>query len=315
MSVSLPSQPALGPSLERAPSGGALPVVAYLALCFIWGSTYLAIRTAVETLPPHIMVGGRSVLAGAVMGGVALAIGSPWPTRRQLASAAVAGLLLFAGGQAFLATAEMHVPSGQAAVVNATQAIFMPLAAWALGAGRIPGAAAWFGLLVGLAGVAVLVGAGSGAVTPWGAGLMLLSVLSWSLGGAVARRHPAGPLALSAGLQMLIGGAACLLIAWPAGEWHGFALHDVSHRSWIGLLYLATIGSFAGFGAFTYLVQVWPMDRLATYTYVNPVVALLLGTAVAGERFSRRDLLATALILGAVAVVMWGGRSRLRDTK
>jgi drug/metabolite transporter (DMT)-like permease len=311
MSVTLPSQPALG----RAPAGGALPVVAYLALCLIWGSTYLAIRMAVATLPPHIMVGGRSVLAGAIMGGVALASGSIWPTRRQLASAAVSGLLLFAGGQAFLATAEMHVPSGQAAVVNATQAIFMPLAAWALGAGRIPGVAAWIGLLVGLAGVAVLVGAGAGVVTPWGAGIMLLSVISWSLGGAVARRYPAGPVALSAGLQMLIGGAACLLIAWPTGEWHGFAFHAVSHRSWVGFVYLATIGSLAGFGAFTYLVQIWPMDRLATYTYVNPIVALLLGTLLAGESFSRRDLLATALILGAVAVVMWGGRSRLRDAK
>jgi drug/metabolite transporter (DMT)-like permease len=83
----------------------------------------------------------------------------------------------------------------------------------------------------------------------------------------------------------------------------------------VGFFYLATIGSFAGFGAFTYLVQIWPMDRLATYTYVNPIVALLLGTLLAGESFSRRDLLATALILGAVAVVMWGGRSRLRDAK
>jgi drug/metabolite transporter (DMT)-like permease len=309
MSITLPS-PA---PAARAPGAGAGPIAAYLALCFIWGSTYLAIRVAVETLPPHIMVGGRSILAGAIMAGVALAAGSGLPTRRQIASAAASGLLLFAGGQAFLATAEQHIPSGQAAVVNATQALVMPLAAWVLGAGLMPGLAAWSGLAVGFAGVAVLVGPGAGVVSPLGAATVLASVLCWAFGGAVARRWPAGPIALAAGMQMALGGTACLLIAWVAGEWHGFALHDVSHRSWLGFFYLASIGSFAGFGAFAWLVQIWPMERLATYTYVNPIVALMLGTFLAGEALTRREVLATALILGAVAVVMWGGRSRLRD--
>jgi drug/metabolite transporter (DMT)-like permease len=300
---------------QAAPGAGALPIVAYLALCFIWGSTYLAIRMAVETLPPHIMVGGRSLAAGLIMGGVALATGSRLPNRGQLLSAAASGLLLFAGGQVYLATAERYVPSGQAAVINATQALIMPLAAWALGAGRVPGIAAWIGLLVGFAGVAVLVGPGAGVISISGVATILASVLCWAFGGAVARRWPAGPVALGAGLQMVFGGLACVLIAWPTGEWHGFDIHAVSHRSWMGLLYLATIGSFAGFGAFAYLVQIWPMERLATYTYINPIVALLLGTLLAGETITSRAVLATVLILGAVAVVMWGGRSRLRDTK
>jgi len=294
----------------RAEASGAGPIAAYLVLCFVWGSTYLAIRMAVETLPPHIMVGGRSVLAGLIMGGVALMSGTARPTRANVLNAAISGVLLFAGGQAFLATAEMHVPSGQAAVVNATQALFMPLAAWALGAGRVPGPAAWLGLLVGFAGVAVLVGPGAGVVNLWGVGTVLLSVLCWSFGGAAARRWPAGPLALAAGLQMVIGGAVSLLLAWPFGEWHGFSLEGVSHRSWVGVTYLATVGSFVGFGAFTWLVRIWPMERLSTYTYINPIVALLLGAAFAGESLTRRDGLATALILGAVAVVMWGARPR-----
>jgi drug/metabolite transporter (DMT)-like permease len=293
--------------------------MAYVALCFIWGSTYLGIRMAVETLPPHIMVGGRSLAAGLVMAAVALLIGSGWPRREHIISAAISGALLFAGGQVFLAMAERHVPSGQAAVVNATQALVMPLAAWALGVGQVPRLTSWIGLLVGFAGVAVLMGSGTGAIEPGGIGAIMVSVVCWSFGGAVARRWPAGKVALSAGMQMLFGGVLCLLLAWPFGEWHGFAFDAVSRRSWLGLLYLATVGSFAGFGAFAWLVQIWPMERLATYTYINPIVALMLGTMLAGESLTQRDFFATALILGAVSVVMWGGRARarphLRDMK
>ena len=225
-------------------------------------------------------------------------------------SAALSGVLLFAGGQSLLAVAETRLGSGQAAVLNATQALIMPLAAWALGAGRAPGRAAWLGLLAGFVGVAILVRRGTGGLDLGGTVAVIGSVLCWSVGGGVARRWPVGNVALTAGLQMVIGGCACLVISVLVGNWHGFALGAVSQRSWIGFAYLATVGSLGGFGAFAWLVQIWPMERLATYTYVNPIVALLLGAVFAGEAITGRELLATAVILGAVGIVMWGGRGR-----
>jgi drug/metabolite transporter (DMT)-like permease len=305
MSIAVPDTIA-----ARDPGAGAGPMIAYLALCFIWGSTYLAIRMAVETLPPHIMVGTRSILAGLAMGGFALARGASLPSPKALISAAVSGVLLFAGGQSLLALAETHLASGQAAVLNATQALIMPLAVWALGAGAAPGRMTWVGLLAGFAGVAILTRPGAGGLHQAAALAVMGSVLCWSLGSGVSRRWPIGNVALTAGLQMLLGGGACLLISLAAGEWHGFAWHAVSQRSWIGFAYLATVGSLAGFGAFAWLVQIWPMERLATYTYVNPIVALLLGAALAGEAITSREILATALILGAVGLVMWGARRR-----
>jgi drug/metabolite transporter (DMT)-like permease len=254
------------------------------------------------------MVGTRSVLAGAAMASFALARGAALPRPHALLSAAVAGVLLFAGGQALLATAEIHLASGTAAVLNATQALIMPLAVWAIGAGRAPTGGTWLGLIAGFLGVAILVHPGAGGLNITGVLATLGSVLCWSLGSAAARRWPVSSIALNAGLQMLIGGFVCLLMTLPLGEWHNFSLAAVSHRSWIGFAYLATVGSLAGFGAFAWLVQIWPMERLATYTYINPIVALLLGAALDGEAITLPEVAATALILGAVGIVMWSGR-------
>jgi drug/metabolite transporter (DMT)-like permease len=219
-------------------------------------------------------------------------------------------VLLFLGGQAMLAVGETRIGSGQAAVLGALQAIFMPLVAWMLGAGAAPGAATWLGLAVGFAGVAVLTHSGGHALDPIGTLAVLFSVVSWSIGGAIARRWPFGPVALASGLQMMVGGVACLAAAVFAGSWHGFALSQVSGRSAAGFVYLASVGSLVGFSAFAWLVQIWPPALLSTYTYVNPVVALALGAMLAGEALSARDVVATGLILGAVGVVMLAGRTR-----
>lgn len=296
---------------KNAQARGMGPVLAYLALCFIWGSTYLAIRLAVRSFPPHLMVGARSVLAGSVMAGVALARGAALPSWQDLVRAAVAGGLLFTGAQSFLAFAETRVASGQAAVVGATQALIMPLAAWAIGAAEAPGGATWAGLLTGFIGVAVLVNPGHGqAVDLLGVGGVMASVITWSFGGAVAKRFPVQGVAMASGLQMLIGGALCLVVAALDGELGGFHLSQVSRESWEGFFYLATMGSLGGFTAFAWLVQIWPPDRLATYTYVNPIVALVLGTVFAGEHLGLREVAATLVVLAAVAVVMLGGRRK-----
>jgi drug/metabolite transporter (DMT)-like permease len=294
--------------VARLRAAGAGPIIAYLALCFIWGSTYLAIRFAVQSFPAHLMVGARSVLAGAVMVGVALASGGRLPNRAGWLGATASGLLLFTCGQSFLAFAETRVFSGPAAVIGATQALIMPLAAWAIGAAAAPGRATWFGLLTGFIGVAVLVNPGSHGLDPLGAAAVMGSVVTWSVGGAVAKRFPVDGVAMSAGLQMLIGGAACLAIAAVNGEIAHFNPAAVTRASWEGFFYLASFGSLGGFTAFAWLVQIWPPERLATYTYVNPIVALGLGALFAGEAIGVRDVFATLVILGAVAVVMFGGK-------
>jgi drug/metabolite transporter (DMT)-like permease len=280
---------------EAAPMnrGGYGPIAAYVAVCFVWGSTYLAIRLAVETIPPLLMVGARSVLAGAVLAGFALVRGARLPGRLDMVPLSAAAVLLFLGGQTMLA-------------------MLMPLATWALGAGPAPGAAAWPGLMAGFAGVVVLVNPGAHALNLVGTGAVLFSVVSWSIGGAVARRWPVVPVALASGLQMMVGGLSCLAVSVFTGSWNGFALENVSARSAAGFCYLASVGSLVGFSAFAWLVQIWPPERVSTYTYVNPVVALTLGTLLAGEVLTVRDVLATALILGAVGAVMVAGRRGAR---
>jgi drug/metabolite transporter (DMT)-like permease len=297
--------------VPTAPAGlwliKAGPIAAYLALCFIWGSTYLAIRLAVQTIPPLLMVGARSVIAGAILAALALATGAAWPGRRGLLRAGASGVLLFLGGQVLLAYGEQRVPSGQAAVLGALLALFLPLASWTLGEAVAPSWRTVLALVVGFAGVAVLVRPGAGVLDAAGGAIVLASNIVWAYGGALSRRYPpTSSVFLTSGLQMVLGGAACLAVSAATGDFTHFSLAAVTERSWMGFLYLIVFGSMLGFSAFAWLVQIWPPQRLATYTYVNPVVALLLGAAIAGEALTLREAAATALILGAVAVVLTG---------
>jgi drug/metabolite transporter (DMT)-like permease len=294
-------------ALSRDAGFRAGPIAAYLSVCLVWGSTYVAIRMAVETIPPLIMVGTRSVLAGLVMVAFALARGGRLPPRAALLRLGVAALLLFVGGQTMLALGETRIASGQAAVLGALQAIIMPLAAWVLRAAPAPGRATWLGLALGFVGVVVLVNPGAHALNLVGFACVMTSVTSWSFGGAMARRWPMGDVALGSGLQMVIGGLACLVLSLPLGAWHGFSPALVSARSAGGFFYLASVGSLVGFSSFAWLVQIWPPARVATYTYVNPVVALALGSVIAGEALTQREVLATLVILAAVGAVMVGG--------
>ena len=300
-----PSDSAAGP----APRSAAGPVAAYIALCFIWGSTYLAIRLAIASIPPLLMVGSRSLIAGAVLSGIALASGAAWPNRRGLLRAAGSGTLLFLGGQTLLAFGEQRVPSGQAAVLGAMLALTLPLASWSLGEDLAPTRRTILALLVGFAGVAVLMRPGAGVLDLVGGAIVLGSNVFWAYGGAVSRRYPpTGSVVLTSGLQMLLGGVACLAVGAAYGDFAHFDMGAVTARSWAGYAYLIVFGSMVGFSAFAWLVRLWPPQRLATYTYVNPVVALALGAALAGEALTLREALATLLILAAVFVVLTGKR-------
>jgi drug/metabolite transporter (DMT)-like permease len=294
-------------SLDAPDRTGLAPVAAYAAICLIWGSTFYAVRVAVETIPPWTMMGTRSFIAGAVLCLVARLGGARLPDRVGLASALSSGALMFLFGHGLLAWAEIRVPSGAAAVLGCTVSLFTPLAAWMVGAALRPSLLAAAGLLLGFAGVTILADPQSGHLDTLACLALVLSNLGWAMGAAIARRwRPSGSALLASGLQLLAGSAACLVAGWLRGEWAPDMLAHVSTRSVCGLAYLVTFGSLVAFASYGWLMQVWKPERVSTYAYVNPVVALAIGVWFAGEHFGMRELGATVLILGAVALVMLG---------
>ncbi len=282
----------------------AAPYLAYTAICVIWGSTFLAIRIADETLPPFAMIGLRSVLAGALLTIAALAGGAQLPKARGLARAALTGAILFFGGQAVLAWGEVRVPSGQASVLNATLALFLPFCTWTLGTSRFPRPIALSGLLLGFAGVAVLARPGPHPIDPLGGLATVGAAFCFALGSAITRKSPpTHSVFLTAGLQMVFGGLADLAVGGAIGEFARIHPALITARSLLAFAYLVILGSLVAFAAFSWLVRIWPPDKLATYTFINPVVALALG-ALVGEPVGPRELLAITLILAAVGLVM-----------
>lgn len=287
-------------------------ILAYCTISIVWGSTFLGIRIADETLPPVLMIAVRSALAGAVLVGAARLAGARLPDARGLGRAALTGTILFLFGQAVLAWGEVRIASGPAAVLNATLALFMPFCSWALGAARAPRPAAIAGLLLGFGGVAVMARPGTAPLDAAGAAATVSAAFCFALGSAITRRYPpSDSVFMTAGLQMLLGGVAGLAASVAIGEMPHLHAAAISTRSLLAFLYLVIMGSLVAFGAFSWLVRVWPPDRLATYTFINPVVALALGAAV-GEPVGAREMVAIALILAAVGLVMRSGPAAAR---
>jgi drug/metabolite transporter (DMT)-like permease len=293
------------------PENGLGPLFAYAAVCIVWGSTFLALRVGVETIPPWTMSSVRCVIGGSLLAGFALWRGARLPGPRALASAAVSGMLLFTVSQAMVGWGELRVPSGEAAVLCCTVSLLTPAVSWLMGASSRPNRMALLGLTVGFCGVAVLARLDGQAADQRAALAILVAQLAWAIGAGVARKiPPAGSAALGSGLQLLLAVPASLAFAGLRGEWTGFSFAQVSTNSLLAVLYLSVMGSVVAFGCFGWLVQIWKPERLSTYAFINPVVALLLGAALLGETVGRRQILATALILGAVAIVMLSNRPR-----
>lgn len=305
------------PSTGSAVTGrsASLPALigAFASIYFVWGSTFLAIRLAVETIPPATMIGVRSLIAGALLGGFALARGARLPGPKGMRAAAAAGILLFVGGHCLLAWSQQRIPSGQAAVLLATIPLWVPLQRWLIGAGGRPGGRTVVGLLLGFAGVVLLLapslglsgGTAGGGTDPIGSVAALGSAAFWALGTVVSSRYPSSPSpTLASGLQLVIGGALALLIAGGIGEWSELTVERISTGSLLGFGYLVVFGSLLTFGAYTWLLQVCAPEKVATYAYVNPPVALILGAVVLGEPLGLREAAATLVILAAVALVM-----------
>ena len=287
------------PSTEKARTAAAL-----FALYFIWGSTYLAIRLALPGFPPLMMAGLRFVMAGALLYLLLRLRGEPRPAWAQWRAAARVGTLLVAGN-ALVVVAEQWVSSGVAAVAIASVPLWAVLFAglW----GRWPAKGEWFGLAVGLAGVALLQSGGELRASPAGAAVLLLSAVTWSLGSMWSRHLPIPTGLMAAATEMLTGGAVLLGVALLRGE----RMTAMPGAQALGaFLYLVVFGSMVAYSAYTFLLANVRPALATNYAYVSPVVAVLLGALLAGERVTGAAVAALALILAGVAIVATRGPVR-----
>ena len=300
---------ATSPSSVRRHPARLNVIFGFLAIYLIWGSTYLGIRYAVESIPPLIMMGVRHLLAGVVVFSWTRARGTPAPRLRQWGYALIAGALLFLGGHGTLAWAEQKVPSGSAALLCATLPLWTVLLSRVDGSERKLGPKAWAGLLLGFAGVALLIGPDGlrAHLDLLAAGVVISSALLWAIGTSYSRSvKMSSSTVLSAAMQMMSGGATLLVAGVLTGEAGRVHLSTLTLRSVLALAYLVVFGSIIAFTVYTWLVSVSSPSRVSTYAYVNPVVAVLIGWLVAGEAVGVRTFAATAIILGGVALVSTG---------
>jgi drug/metabolite transporter (DMT)-like permease len=305
-------------------SAGPLAIwVGLLALYFVWGSTYVGIRLADESIPPFLMAGARFLLAGtALLAWEAFAVrrirrdpATPadrrpgLPTARQLRDSAIVGGALLLGGMGLVALGEETVPAG----IAAFQIALLPV--WVAVLGRIffgerLARTVVLGIIIGLAGVAILVGpfgsAGQLAFDPFGLAVLSCSPICWASGSLFSSHRavlPARPLTAT-GLQMVCGGTLLVIAAVLTGELRGFDLAAVTGRSLLGLAYLTTVGSLVGFTTYVWLLRVAPLPKVATYAYVNPIVAFVLAGLLLGETIEPRTALAGAVIVVGVALIV-----------
>jgi drug/metabolite transporter (DMT)-like permease len=284
--------------------------LAFAAIYIVWGSTYLAIRYAVATIPPLVTAGIRHAIAGSVLLVWAWARGFR-PTREQWVSGCVLGALFFLIGHGSLHWAEQYVGSGLAALLIATEPMFIVVLAWLAGQQKISRLSA-LGLGLGVAGVAILTGfelhmKGSSLL---GLLAVLLGSLSWSAGVVITPRLklPTDALGRTA-LPTLCGAAMLLIAAAVTGEFHATHWSAISLQSIFGLGYLITFGSIIAFTSYTWLLQRCPPALVATHTYANPIVAVLLGWLLASEPLTLRVVLASVAILGAIVLIRRGERT------
>jgi drug/metabolite transporter (DMT)-like permease len=293
---------------EHAPASRSQILAAFASIYLIWGSTYLAIRYAVETIPPFVMGGIRFVVSGALLYAWARYRGAPRPTRRNWRNAVIAGGLLLLGGNGAVVWAEQFVSSGLTALLVSILPFWLVIIEWVRPPRRRPAGAVLIGLIIGFIGIVVLVGPGNfgghGDVRPIGALVLILGSLSWAIGSFFSRDAdlPQSGL-LTTGMEMLGGGTLMLIVGALSGELSHFDVHHVSSASASGLLYLVTFGSLLGFTSYIWLLDKVSPARLGTYAYVNPVVAVVLGWAIASETLSVRTAVAAAIVICAVALI------------
>lgn len=282
-------------------------LVAFATVYLLWGSTYLGIKFAIETIPPFFMGGTRFLIAGAAMFLVAVALGASRPSRGDLRTALITGVLMIAFGNGSLVYSEQTVASGVVALIVATVPLWMVLFDWMRPSGVRPRPAVFVGLALGLGGIILLVGPsailGDGNLDAVAAGVVVLGSMSWAFGSILTRgsERPRSAL-VSIALQMLVGGAALVIMAAMFGELDALSFGGMSPKSVLAWIYLIVAGAI-GFTAYMYLLGKVSAAKAATYAYVNPIIAVLLGWAFANELIGLRTLAAAAVILGGVAII------------
>lgn len=290
-----------------------LLIAAFAAVYIFWGSTYLAIKYAIETLPPFLMAGARFVFAGAVlMLWARLAKDYERPKAAHWKTSFVVGTLLLLGGNGGVVFAEHYISSSLAALLVATEPFWIVLLSWLWLKGARPNMKAVSGIAVGFFGVWLLINGQTSEVAAGDSGTMQLfgtiaviaAAFSWATGSIYGLRAPVPRSSIqTAGMQMVAGGTVLLFVSLLAGEWTSFNIAAVSANSWFGLIYLIIFGSLVGFTAYSWLLKNAQPAMVATYAYVNPIIAVFLGWLVAGESFTGQMLLGAGVIVGSVVLI------------
>lgn len=284
-------------------------LLAFAAVYLVWGSTYLAIRIGVESFPPLILAGLRHIIVGLSLYPVLRAKTGIRPTAANWRTAIITGALLLFVGNGGVSWAELTVPSGIAALLVATVSLWLVIVDWLRPGGVRPVPRVVMGLVMGFAGMVLLVGpahlGGSERVDPRGAAVLVIASLAWACG-SLYSKHGGMPSSAMLGMAMqsFAGGVILLIVALFSGEFRGLHLGTISPRSWVALGYLIVFGSGIGFSAYIYILHKSTAARVATYAFVNPVVALFLGWLIAGESITLRTVIAAAIILTAVILVI-----------
>ena len=285
-------------------------LLAFAAVYIIWGSTYLAILFAIETLPPFLMVGTRFLAAGGVMYVWLRARGAEKPTAIHWRSAAIIGILMPVLGTGVVVWSEEKVPSGIAALLVAIEPLWVVLLLWCRPGGKRPSAWVIAGVTLGLGGLYLLVdpGAAKQKADLIAEGILLLAALSWAVGSLYSKGAPQPKTRfLGTGMEMIVAGVILIAAGLVTGEASHFSMATASAKSWLALLYLITFGSIIAYTAYLWLMRTVNATLVSTYAFVNPVVAVFLGWAFASEPLNGRMLLAAAVIVGAVALITIGG--------
>lgn len=299
--------------MDSPPKGGSASGLAIwsalIAVYIVWGSTYLAIRFVVETMPPFLAAGFRFLIAGAVLYIFTRLRGDKAPLRLEWRSAAIVGFFLLVGGNGAVMWAEQRVASGIAALMIASVPLWIALLDAIRPGGRRPDRWVIVSVLAGFAGIIILIGpaqfiGSEDRVDLVGMAVLLFAAFSWAIGSLYNRgaNLPASPL-LGTGMEMLAGGLGLLILGTVVGEWSQMEFAEFSTNSLLGFAYLVVFGSWVGFASYIWLLRVAPITLVSTYAYVNPLVAILLGSLLAGEALTTRVMLAALFILGSVVVI------------
>ncbi|MCC7118735.1 MAG: EamA family transporter [Anaerolineales bacterium] len=293
--------------------------LALITLYIVWGSTYIGIKIAVETIPPFFHAAVRFLISGALLVLWQKTAGNAMPTKAQWRSAAVIGSFLLLGGNGLVAWAEQTIPSGIAALIIAATPMFMVLLETFRKGGAKPTWQVLVGLLIGFVGIFVLVGTGefSGGgskLNPLGIVALLSAAALWASGSIYSKTADLPNSALmTTGAEMLMGSLSLFVVSFFTRELQGWSYTEVSTRSLYGLIYLILIGSIIGFGSYTWLLKNAPISLVSTYAYVNPIVAVLLGFWLLNEPIEPRTWVGAAIIVGAVIFI--NSRSRPKVEK